>query len=308
MTPDNNSPTSMRPRFLDWPVAILFSIALHVLILYSFFFAPAPLPLPDLIEISVVFEEPETVRSSADRQTVLAEAQAMRREEPKPEKTAAPQAVAGKTSKETAKPDAPSRAERTQTKLSAEQTKAKTKTKTKTKKKISTPTKHARPKPKLEDTHLAVHRRVPYLDRPVKPAAAAEIRAIRAHEPRIVGEDRGQTVVRDDRYRRPAARAVARYKRAANQGYVMATYNLGRALAEGRGVGLDNKKAVEFFHNAAQQGNVPAILRLAEMHLAGLGTLEDRVEAQALYSVAASLGNKDAALAKVMLAAHLDVG
>ena len=72
----------------------------------------------------------------------------------------------------------------------------------------------------------------------------------------------------------------------------MATYNLGRALAEGRGVGRDNKKAVEFFRNAAQQGNVPAILPLAEMHLAGLGTLEDRVEAQALYSVAASLGTK----------------
>ena len=85
-------------------------------------------------------------------------------------------------------------------------------------------------------------------------------------------------MARDERYRQAAALAVERYERAADQGYVMAQYNLGRALAEGRGVPRDYKKAVEFFRNAAQQGNVPAMPRLAEMHLAGLGTPENRVE------------------------------
>ncbi|MBT4045191.1 MAG: hypothetical protein HOK21_25800 [Rhodospirillaceae bacterium] len=154
--------------------------------------------------------------------------------------------------------------------------------------------------------HQAVHHRVPYLDRPVKPAAAAAIRAVRTHEPRIVREDLRQTATGDDRHHRAAERAVTRYKRAANQGYVMAQYNLARALAEGRGTARDNKQAVVNFKKAVKQGNVPAMLRLAEMHLAGLGTPEDRVEAQALYYIAASIENRGAAQAKIMLAPHLD--
>jgi hypothetical protein len=55
---------------------------------------------PDLIEISLVFEAAEPVRSLTERQTVPAEARAKQQEEPRREKAAALKANAGKTSKE----------------------------------------------------------------------------------------------------------------------------------------------------------------------------------------------------------------
>ncbi len=152
----------------------------------------------------------------------------------------------------------------------------------------------------------AIHLSIPYLERALSPAAATAIRAVRRHEPRMVREDFGQTVAQDSRYARAATRAVARYERAADQGYIMARYNLARALAQGRGIKRDLRRAMETFAMTAQQGNMAAMLRLAEFHLAGLVTPENRVEAQALYYVAASLKNEGAALARTMLALHLD--
>jgi TPR repeat protein len=157
-----------------------------------------------------------------------------------------------------------------------------------------------------DDAKKSVHGLVPYLDHPSRPSFAAAIRAIRDHEPRIAGEDKGTAAKRDERYQRAARRAVTRYEKAADQGFVMAQYNLARALAEGRGAARDAEKAVENFRKAALQGNVPAMLRLAEMHLAGLGGPKNQVEAQALYYVAAGIGSKGAMRAKTMLGAHLD--
>jgi len=150
------------------------------------------------------------------------------------------------------------------------------------------------------------YRSIPYLTQAVSPAAAAAMRAVRKFEPRIVREDLGQDVAHDSRYVRAAVRAVARYQRAADQGYVMAHYNLARVLAEGRVVERDYTKAIESFRAAALLGNVPALLRLAEFYLAGLGVPEDRVEAQAIYYIAAGIESKGAARAKAFLALHLD--
>ncbi len=157
-----------------------------------------------------------------------------------------------------------------------------------------------------KDVKKSIRELVPYLDRPVRPSFAAAIRAVRDHESRISAEDEGPEVKRDERYEQAVKRAVERYQKAADQGFVMAQYNLARALAEGRGTTRDVEKAAETFREAAFQGNVPAMLRLAEMHLAGLGVPESRVEAQALYYVAANIGSKGAMRAKVLLAAHLD--
>ncbi|MBT5899117.1 MAG: hypothetical protein HOK30_00800 [Rhodospirillaceae bacterium] len=151
----------------------------------------------------------------------------------------------------------------------------------------------------------AVHTSVPYLDRAVSPAVAAVMRAVRKHEPRMVQEDLGQEVVYDDRYSRATAQAVARYQRAADDGFVMAHYNLARSLADGRGVPRDLVRALESFRLAASKGNIPAMLRLAEFHLVGLGTPRSRVEAQAYYFVAASMQNLAAARAQSLLVPHM---
>lgn len=152
----------------------------------------------------------------------------------------------------------------------------------------------------------AIHLSVPYLDNALSPAAASTVRAIRESVPRLVREDLGQTVAGDNRDVRAAAQAVARYERAADQGYVMAHYNLGRALAEGGGVKRNFRAAMQNFSTAARLGNVPAMLRLAEFHLAGLGTPKDRVEALALYYVAASIDEQSAERARSLLALHLN--
>lgn len=152
----------------------------------------------------------------------------------------------------------------------------------------------------------AVHLSVPYLDEAVSPAAAAVIRAVRKYEPRMVREDFGQVVAHDNRYARAAVKAVARYERAADQGFVMAHYNLARTFADGRGIDRDFSCALSSFCIAAFQGNVPAILRLAEFYLAGLGVPKNRVEAQAYYYVAASLQNEAAVRAHGLLVPHLN--
>ncbi|MDP6689959.1 MAG: ankyrin repeat domain-containing protein [Alphaproteobacteria bacterium] len=157
------------------------------------------------------------------------------------------------------------------------------------------------------------------MDDAVTPAAAAAIRAVRQGSSRIVHEDRRQNIVQTGRRTDAAKRAVARYESAADQGYVMALYNLARAQATGHGTERNYKKAAENFRAASMQGNIPAMLRLAEMHLAGLGGPEDRVAAQALYYVVAGIeggssigvesgssNDGGAARAKTLLATHLD--
>ncbi len=155
-------------------------------------------------------------------------------------------------------------------------------------------------------TRKAVHRTIPYIDKAVSPAEAVVIRAVRKYEPRMVREDIGQTVALDNRYARAAKKAVARYERAADLGYVMAHYNLARALSDGRGIKRDIPRALKSFALAAGQGNVPAMLRLAEFHMTGAGTPKNRVEAQAYYFVAASLQNQAGSLAIKLLRPHLN--
>lgn len=151
-----------------------------------------------------------------------------------------------------------------------------------------------------------IYRSVPYLQKPISPAAAVAMRAVRQYEPRLVREDLGQVVAHDDRYVRAAVRAVARYQRAANRGYATAHYNLARSLAEGRGTERDYRAALSHFDAAARMGNVSGMLRRAEFYLAGLGVPEDRVEAMANYYVAAGINSRGAARAKALLSTHLD--
>ncbi|WP_419591592.1 tetratricopeptide repeat protein, partial [Thiolapillus sp.] len=48
--------------------------------------------------------------------------------------------------------------------------------------------------------------------------------------------------------------AVKWYRRAAEQGYALAQYNLGLMYANGRGVRQDFKEAVKWYQKAAEQG------------------------------------------------------
>lgn len=290
MTATNTGRLSKLRSFLDWSVAILGSIALHFLFLHDFSFGQDPLPLLTTIEVSLVFEEPKpslpkklAALTPPPPKAETAQAKAPRLKEATPPPTA--------SRKMTSEPDERAKQPKPKpvTKISALSTRAK-----------------AGPTSRRAGAYQPVHRGVPYLNQPVEPTTAAVIRAVRDNESRMVNEDRGRAALHDDRYSQAAARAVARYEQAADQGYVMAQYNLALALAEGRGTAQDYNQAIRKLGDAVEQGNVPAMLRLAEMHLAGLGTPKNRIEAQALYYVAASIDSKGASRAKAILAAHMD--
>ena len=298
-------------------MAYLASFMLHILILYPFvFFAPPPAQLLDVIEISMVFEKPKAEQLTSPEQPTP-------QEEPRPDQTAEPDPKVEKPLEEIAKTTLETKIDRAKTEPAAKKIPEKpAKRKVPPPAKLAKPAKTiAKPKPKPEPESVPelkadrrpIHRKVPYLDRPIKPSAAGAIRAARNNEPRMGHEDDGYAMSKEDRNSHAAKKAAERYERAAERGYVMAQYNMARALAEGRGVPKDRKRAEEFFRNAARQGNVPAMLRLAEMKLAGGGESEDdgkgeeMVEAHVLYSLAANLGSKGAAKAKAMLGAHMEL-
>ena len=60
--------------------------------------------------------------------------------------------------------------------------------------------------------------------------------------------------------------AVYWYKKAAEQGYAKAQYNLGACYRDGKGVTKDEKEAVYWYRKAADQGNETAkwALRILE--------------------------------------------
>ena len=82
--------------------------------------------------------------------------------------------------------------------------------------------------------------------------------------------------------------AVAWYRKAAEQGYVEAQYNLGRMYHQGRGVPQDFVAAVAWYHQAVEQGLPQALWYLGDMYSEGLGVLQDFVEAHMWYNLAAS--------------------
>ena len=61
--------------------------------------------------------------------------------------------------------------------------------------------------------------------------------------------------------------AVKWYRKAAEQDYESAQFNLGVAYETGRGVAKDEEKAVEWYRKAAEQGDVDAKAALRELGL-----------------------------------------
>jgi len=69
---------------------------------------------------------------------------------------------------------------------------------------------------------------------------------------------KGQGVAKDD------TQAVSWFRKAAEQGYPNAQYNLGVRYQEGKGVPKDEAQAKEWFRKAAAQGNPDAQKALAK--------------------------------------------
>ena len=90
------------------------------------------------------------------------------------------------------------------------------------------------------------------------------------------------------------ATALAKWRRAAQQGNHIAQEFIGSMYYEGKGVAQDYKEAVRWYQQAAKQGNSSAQLNLGFMYSEGNGVAQDYKEAVRWYKLAAVQGEASA--------------
>jgi TPR repeat protein len=98
--------------------------------------------------------------------------------------------------------------------------------------------------------------------------------------------------------------AVKWYRKAAEQGDVIAQYNLGDMYCTGEGVPQNDAEAVKWYRKAAEQGDAAAQHKLGRMYVTGvlapptgsfsLGVSQDIVQAYLWFSIAATQGSEGA--------------
>lgn len=88
--------------------------------------------------------------------------------------------------------------------------------------------------------------------------------------------------------------AVAQYRKAGDQGNVLAQTNLGVMYSKGEGVPQDPAQAVAWLRKAADQGNAKAQGYIGWMYLSGYGVPQDYSQALAWLRKAADQGNAEA--------------
>ena len=89
-------------------------------------------------------------------------------------------------------------------------------------------------------------------------------------------------------------RSVHWFRKAAEQGYVPAFWEMGNAYREGLGVERDFKEAAAWFNRGVQAGDSSCMTFLGLMHFRGEGTVEDEETAVQLWQEAAEMDNSDA--------------
>jgi TPR repeat protein len=100
----------------------------------------------------------------------------------------------------------------------------------------------------------------------------------------------GVMYTRDVGVARDEAQAVAWYRKAAEQGYAPAQNDLGMMYQNGQGVAQDDAEAVGWYRKAAEQGYARAQTDLGTMYLKGQGVAQDDAQAVSWYRKAADQG------------------
>jgi TPR repeat protein len=95
------------------------------------------------------------------------------------------------------------------------------------------------------------------------------------------------------------------FRKAADQGYAIAQYNLGFLYDTGIGVARDFAEAAKWYVRSVDQGDAGAQANLGAMYAQGQGVPRDNVQAYMWSSLAAAQGDSDAlknrnAVAKAM--------
>jgi TPR repeat protein len=95
------------------------------------------------------------------------------------------------------------------------------------------------------------------------------------------------------------------YRKAAEQGDLLAAFNLGRMYHHGEGVTRDDAQAVRWYRQAAARGDAFALNNLGFMVYNGLGVSADVAKAYALFTLAMQRGNSNAEQALKLLQPQL---
>lgn len=88
--------------------------------------------------------------------------------------------------------------------------------------------------------------------------------------------------------------AAARFRQAADEGHAAASYELGRAYAEGRGVPQDLEAGAKWINTAADRGDPRAQYLLGTAFYTGNGVAQDRTRAAVYLGEAAVQGHAEA--------------
>jgi len=89
-------------------------------------------------------------------------------------------------------------------------------------------------------------------------------------------------------------KAAKWYRKAANQGYPQAQYNLGLLYEDGKGMTKNYHKATQWYKRAAKKGLSEAQNNLAVLYILGKGVAKDENRAETLFRRAAKQGNRNA--------------
>ena len=90
--------------------------------------------------------------------------------------------------------------------------------------------------------------------------------------------------------------AIRWYRKAAEKGDSVASFNLGLMHYRGQGISKDLSEALYWFGKAADRGHTPAQLNLGTMYQKGRGVGEDFAEAYKWFCIAVAAGDKTAKL------------
>ena len=94
--------------------------------------------------------------------------------------------------------------------------------------------------------------------------------------------------------RQDYAAALAKWRRAAQQGDALAQYGVGLMYDEGKGVAQDYKESVRWYQQAAQQGYAKAQYNLGISYGKGEGVAQNYLRAHMWLNLAAIGGDADA--------------
>ena len=103
----------------------------------------------------------------------------------------------------------------------------------------------------------------------------------------------GNAYYQGEGVRQDYAQARQWYQKSANQGDVIAQYNLGVMYDKGKGVRQDYAKSFEWYQKSANQGDASAQFNLGNAYYQGEGVRQNEATAKEFFGKSCDNGNQD---------------